>query len=75
MHLINYDLGGIFCKNCSLELAIINFDIVLFKKIYQLYLLNYQDINKWKVEKEELNKILNILENHCQKYNNKLIIT
>ncbi len=64
-----------FCKNCSLKLAIINFDIVLFKKIYQLYLLNYQDINKWKVEKEELNKILNILENHCQKYNNKLIIT
>ncbi|WP_338979228.1 MULTISPECIES: hypothetical protein [unclassified Spiroplasma] len=47
----------------------------MFKKIYQLYLLNYQDINKWKVEKEELNKILNILENHCQKYNNKLIIT
>ncbi|WP_338957383.1 DNA repair protein RecO [Spiroplasma endosymbiont of Tiphia femorata] len=75
LYLINYDLGGIFCKNCSLELAIINFDIVLFKKIYQLYLLNYQDINKWKVEKEELNKILNILENHCQKYNNKLIIT
>ncbi|WP_286642155.1 IS1595 family transposase [Spiroplasma ixodetis] len=73
LYLINYDLGGVFCKNCSLKLAIINFDIVLFKKIYQLYLLNYQDINKWKVEKEELNKILNILENHCKKYNNKLI--
>lgn len=43
------------------------------KKLYQLHLLNYQDINKWEVAPVEINKIINILENHCQKYNNKLI--
>ncbi|WP_425381611.1 DNA repair protein RecO C-terminal domain-containing protein [Spiroplasma endosymbiont of Polydrusus pterygomalis] len=73
LYLVKYDLGGIVCKNCSLELYINSFDIILFKKLYQLHLLNYQDINKWEVAPVEINKIINILENHCYKYNNKLI--
>lgn len=72
LYMINYNLGGIFCKNCTWKLSVTDFDISLFKKIYQLYFLNYQDINKWQVANHEINKIIIILENHCQKYNNKL---
>lgn len=73
LYLVKYDLGGVFCKNCSLKLNINSFDITLFKKLYQLQLLNYQDINKWEVSPTEIIKIIKILENHCQEYNNKLI--